>query len=59
MPSLTEGLNGLEKALGDKGIQVVSLGVPSHGLGYGDLESQGQQEKQAKPVPQFRQGLHA
>ncbi len=46
--ALTEGLNGLEKALGDKGIQVVSLGV-SHGLGYGHSESQEQRGRQAMP----------
>jgi flagellar hook-length control protein FliK len=53
--ALTEGLNGLEKALGDKGIQVVSLGV-SQGLGYGHSESQGQQEKHAMAPPNSGKG---
>jgi flagellar hook-length control protein FliK len=44
--ALTEGLLTLEKALGDKGIQVAHLDV-SQGLGYSHAQSQGQQEGQS------------
>lgn len=53
--ALTEGLNGLEKTLGDKGIQVANLGV-SQGLDYGHSQSQGQQGKQAGPPPNAWKG---
>jgi len=48
--ALTEGLQALEKTLGDKGIQVVNLDV-SRGLGHGYAQSQGQQEKQKGQSP--------
>ena len=44
--ALTEGLQALEKTLGDKGIQVVNLDI-SRGLGYNHDQSQGQPESQA------------
>jgi flagellar hook-length control protein FliK len=44
--ALTEGLNTLEKALVNKGIQVANLDV-SHGFGSSHSQSQRQQEKQA------------
>jgi flagellar hook-length control protein FliK len=48
--AVAEGLNVLEKTLGDRGIQVVNLDV-SYGSGHSYAQSQGQQEKPAGQPP--------
>ena len=55
--TLTEGLQALEKTLGDKGIQVASLDI-SRGLEYNQAQSQSQQDSQARQ-PQRDVRAHA